>query len=382
VNPGHRRGALLAAALGAVTLSAGVFAPAVAAGADSSPSALPAKVALPQAVPHIPAGTARLGSVPPDRVLNLEVALAGQNPAGLAQAVAAVSTPGSPDYRHYRTSAQYAAEFGPTASEIAQVSSALRAEGLTVGAPDPGSILLPVSGAAATVSAAFGTPLESVQPPNQARAIVNTAAPQIAPSLAGAVTAVVGLDGLFQEHSMLRQKPGSSTTPGSGATPNDGAAPNAATPGSAAGAQNHDLAARASTPQACPAASAAAFGGTYTSTQMASIFGLDQLFGQGRIGIGQTIAVVEFEQYLQSDFNAFESCYGLSSPIRNVVVDGGSGGPPGGHGEAALDTELASFNAPAASLVVYEAPNNNDAQALDMFNRIAGDDTAQIVTTS
>ena len=115
---------------------------------------------------------------------------------------------------------------------------------------------------------------------------------------------------------------------------------------------------------------------------MASIFGLDQLFGQGRIGLGQTIAIVEFEQYAPSDFAAFESCYGLSSPIRNVVVDGGPGGPPAGQGEAALDTELTSFNAPAASLVVYEAPNNNDAQALDMFNRIAGDDTAQVVTTS
>ena len=45
------------------------------------------------------------------------------------------------------------------------MSSALRAEGLTVGTPDPGSILLPVRGTAAAVSAAFGTPLESVQAP-------------------------------------------------------------------------------------------------------------------------------------------------------------------------------------------------------------------------
>ena len=32
--------------------------------------------------------------------------------------------------------------------------------------------------------------------------------------------------------------------------------------------------------------------------------------------------------------------------------------------------------------MVYETPNDNDLQALDMFNRIAGDDTAQVVTTS
>ncbi len=116
---------------------------------------------------------------------------------------------------------------------------------------------------------------------------------------------------------------------------------------------------------------------------MSSIFGLDQVFGQGRIGLGQTIAIVEFEQYAQSDFAAFESCYGLSSPIRNVVVDGGPGGPAAGMGEAALDTQLASFNAPAASLVVYEAPNSaSDISAFHVFDRIASDDTAQVVTTS
>ena len=48
------------------------------------------------------------------------------------------------------------------------MTTALRAEGLTVGTPDPGSTLLPVSGTAAVVSAAFGTPLESVQAPQRA----------------------------------------------------------------------------------------------------------------------------------------------------------------------------------------------------------------------
>ena len=378
MKPGHRRGLLLAAAVGAVTLGAGALAPAAVAGADASPSALPGKVALPQGAPHVPTDAARLGSAPPDQVLDLDVALAGQDPTGLAQAVAAVSTPGSPDYRHYLTPAQYAARFGPTATEVAQVSAALRAEGLTVGTPDQGSNLLPVHGTAAAVSAAFGTPLETVQSPHQAPAIVNTASPQVPASLAGSVTAVVGLDGLFHEHAMVRPKSGLPATPSPGATtPNAAGVPGAGSPGPASGPSSHAVDARASTPQACAAAQAKAIGGTYTSTQMSSIFGLDQLFAQGRIGLGQSIAIVEFEQYSQNDFNAFESCYGLSSPIRNVVVDGGPGGSPGGGGEAALDTELASFNAPAASLVVYETPNDNDAQALDMYDRIASDDSSQ-----
>ena len=115
---------------------------------------------------------------------------------------------------------------------------------------------------------------------------------------------------------------------------------------------------------------------------MSSTFGLDQLFAQGRTGIGQSIAVVEFEKYLPSDVASFQACYGLSNPVNNVVVDNGPSGPPEGTGEAALDIEMAAVNAPSASIAVYEAPNGSDAQAFDLFNRIAGDDSSRVVTTS
>ena len=376
----NRGSAVLAAALGAAALTVGALTPALA-----SSAAPPGRIVLPQGVPHVPAGATQYGAPPAGQVLDLDVVLAGPNPAGLSQAVAAVSTPGSPDYRQYLTAAQYAAQYGPTPAEVAQVSSALRSEGLTVGTPEPGSTLLPVSGTASVVSAALGTPLESVRAPGQsARAIVNTASPQVPASLNGVVTGVVGLDGLFQEHDMLKPGRGATATtesPESPAAPAPSATPST-TPSTTPGAQSNATVAHVGTPQACAGAQGVASAGTYTSTQLASLFGLDQLFGQGRTGIGQSIAIVEFEQYAASDFAAFEACYGLSNSIRNVQVDGGAGGPTQGRGEAALDAELAAFNAPSASLVVYEAPNGDDAQAFDLFNRIASDDSAQAVTTS
>jgi subtilase family serine protease len=313
--------------------------------------------------------------------------LAGQDPTGLTQAVAAVSTPSSPEYHHYLTPAQFAATYGPSPSTVSQVSSALRSEGLAVGTPEAGSILLPVSGTAAVVSAAFGTPLEQVQPSGGSRAVVNTASPQVPSSLTGLVTGVVGLDGAFTEHSMLRKHSPPST--GSAGSGSGSAAPNstsntAPAPTPQSGNNNsHDLAPHAGTPQACGAAASQAGPGLYTSTTLANDFGLNQLFAQGRTGIGQTIAIVEFEKYLASDFAAFQSCYGLGNSIRNVSVDGGPSGPPSGQGEAALDTELAAVNAPSASLVVYQAPNvAGDTVSFDLFNRIASDDSAQVVTTS
>jgi hypothetical protein len=364
--------ALSIAAIGPTAISAfGV-------GASEAAAAQP-KVLLPQAVPNLPAGTARLGAAPSNEALDLDVVLAGQNPSGLTQAVSAVSTPGSPEYHHYLSASQFAATYGPSAGEVAQVSSALRGEGLTVGAPQQGSILLPVSGSAAAVSAAFATPLEQVQAPDHAQAVVNTSPPGVPSSVSSLVIGLVGLDGVFSEHSMERPTPTPTPTPGASSTT---AGPNA--PPAPSGADSSHAIAHAGTPQACAAASSAAPSGSgiYTSTAMSSLFGLNQLFAQGRTGVGQTIAIVEFEQYSSNDFSAFQSCYGLTNPIHNVMVDGGPGGPAAGEGEAALDTELAAFNSPSASLAVYEAPNNNDAQAFDLFNRIASDDTASVVTTS
>jgi pro-kumamolisin-like protein/IPT/TIG domain-containing protein len=383
VRRAHRTAALTGALAG-VALCIGALAPAVglSGAASSAGAAVLPRVTLPQSVPTLPANVARLGTTPASAVLHLDMALAGQDPSGLAAAVNAVSTPGSPEYRHYLTQAQFAAEFGPSAAEVAQVTAALHTEGLTVGTPDPGSLLLPVSGTAAVVSSALGTALQTVHAPGQsANAIVNTTAPSIPSSLAGEVTGVVGLDGLFHEHAMLRTRmphvaPAPSASPSTTTTPNTPSTPAVPAP------QSHALA-RATPPQACAAASSAGGGGLYTSTQLASIYTLDQLFNQGRTGIGQTIAIVEFEQYSLSDFDNFQACYGLSNSIRDVSIDGGPGGPAAGMGEAALDTELAAVSAPSASLVVYEAPNGaTDTSAVDLLNRIASDDTAQVVTTS
>ena len=346
-------------------------------------AAAPGRIVLPQAAPQLPAGSSQLGSAPANQVLDLDVVLAGQDPTGLAQAVAAVSTPGSPEYRHYLTAAQYAAQFGPSPAEVAQVTSAFRSEGLTVGSPEPGSTLLPVSGTASVVSAALGTPLESVQAPGDAaRAIVNTASPQIPASLAGVVTGVVGLDGLVKEHSMIKRGHRRvRVLRGHQRDDRNRPRPQPPVPGSA------DPRARPPSPMSARRRPAPPLrGGLRGHLHLDAaglVFGLDQLLGQGRTGIGQSIAIVEFEQYAASDVAAFQACYGLSNPIRNVPVDGGPGGAPQGNdGEAALDTELAAVNAPSASLVVYEAPNGDDAQAFDLFNRIASDDSSQVVTTS
>ena len=345
-------------------------------------AALPGQIVLPQAAPHVPAGSTQFGAPPAGQVLDLDVVLAGQDPAGLAQAVAAVSTPGSPDYRHYLTAAQYAAEYGPSAAEVAQVSSALRSEGLTVGTPEPGSTLLPVSGTASVVSAALGTPLESVQAPGEsARAIVNTASPQV-PGLPrrrgdrggrprrpgqGALHAQAGPRGgdrggageLAERrpsrteshrrrrparppaHRPRRHPPGLRRRPG------------------------HGLRRHLHLDPARPPSSAS------TSSS-----------GRGAPGSGSPSPSWSSSSTPPATSPPSKRVTGCPTPSATCPSTAARADRPRAPGEAALDTELAAVNAPSASLVVYEAPNGDDAQAFDLFNQIASDDSSQVVTTS
>ncbi len=118
--------AFRSAASCAAALCVGALTPLVISGTAGATTA-PSRVALHGELPTVPSGVTRLGPVPASQVLKLDVGLAGQDPTGLSDAVRAVSTPGSPDYHHFLTSSQFAAAFGPSAAEVAQVSSSLRA---------------------------------------------------------------------------------------------------------------------------------------------------------------------------------------------------------------------------------------------------------------
>ena len=195
------------------------------------------------------------------------------------------------------------------------------------------------------------------------------------------MTAVVGLDGLFHEHAMLRPKSGSAT-PGPAPAPAP-PVPRRRDSGSGSGAQNHDVVAHASTPQACPAAQASAFGGhLHVDADV-----LDLRAGPAvRPGPhrarpddrhrGVRAVLPERLQRVRVLLRAVQPHPQRGRRRRARRAAGRRGRGRARHRAGVLQ------RAGSASLVVYEAPNDNDAQALDLFNRIAGDDTAQVVTTS
>ena len=142
---------------------------------------------------------------------------------------------------------------------------------------------------------------------------------------------------------------------------------------------------KAAAPISCPAANnAQTSSGGFTAQQQAQLYGLNTAYASGDTGVGQTIAVYELGLYGQSDLATYFSCYGLTSSITQTIVDGGisSGYNVGSASEeATLDIEETAALAPGAAIKVYEGPNNNSGPT-DIYQQIADDNTATIVTTS
>jgi subtilase family serine protease len=312
-------------------------------------------------VPALPAGARVTGSVAASTAIHLSIALRSRDAAGLQAFATAVSTPGSAQFRHFLSVAQFAQSFGATADQIAAVQSALRSEGLTVGEPMANHLTLQVSGTAAAVQQAFDTPLAQGTLPTGRTVYANTVAPTLPSAVAADIQGVVGLNDLTTEHPEA-PAPVRTLDPA-----RSGSIANVATGG----------------PQPCPAATSEAVSpGGYTADIIAAAYGFSSLYGAGDLGAGQTIALYELEPYNPTDVTAYQTCYGTSTSITNVGVDN----PPpftsgDDDGEAALDIDQLIGLAPDANIIVYQAPNNSTG-AVDEYSAIVSQDQADVVSSS
>jgi Pro-kumamolisin, activation domain/ell wall binding domain 2 (CWB2) len=347
VRRSHRAGIAVATACGLLlTLAINVSGIASAGTGDTPVGSAPA----------IPLGAQAQGAAPAAQPVSFDVVLRPRNQAALDAFTTAVSTPGSPQYRQFMTPAEYASQFGPTPATISAVTSRLQSLGLTVGTAQ-GS-LLPVSGSVTKVGSALHTSFRQYRLTSGRTARANVAAPQVPSDVVGAVQAIVGLDTLTQLTHAL---------PTISAPSQDIVRSNSPAP-----ALNANL----SGPTACGAAAGPP---GYTASQLASYYGLTSLYSGGTLGSGVTVAIAELEPFTPSDIASYQTCYGTAAQVTPVSVDGGPSG--GQSGEAALDIEDVIGLAPAATIDVYQAPNSLTS-VLHMYQQIATDNVAQVVSTS
>jgi hypothetical protein len=337
-------------------LPAGAKPPAVAGSTRASSNAKRGTV---EATPKIPAGAKRVSSLPGSSSLRVDIILNPPDPTGLAAFARGVSTPGSVDYHHYLTTAQFAARFGPSTAAVATVQGALRSDGLPVGRLSANRLAINLRASAARLARAFSTKFARYRLKSGRVAYANTAPAQLPLDAAVEVQGIVGLDSLVQAQAGAVRVPRSEQR-----TASLPAAPQVQTGG----------------PQPCAAPQTGITTPAYTADQIAAAYGFPALYQQGDLGQGQTVAVIEGEPNLASDIAAYQSCYGTSTSVRYVATDGGIGSGSGS-GEAALDIEQIIGLAPEVHIVVYQSYPEL-LNLYDEFAQAISADTAKVISTS
>jgi subtilase family serine protease len=295
-------------------------------------------VAVPGSAAPTLVGAHRDSAVAADQQVSVAISLKLRNTTQLAAFDTAVSTPGSAEYGHYLTPAQFAAQYSPTTANVTQLRSYLAGAGLTVTSVSGNRQVVDAAGPADKVAAAFDTSLS-----NYTEGSKHYRANDSAVSLPSGVASVVqGVSGLSTR------------------------------------AVAHPNLVPAATPAAAPHATPV---GGYSPTQYDTAYRFNQL---GADGTGVTVALWEFDGYKASNLTAYNTQYGLSGPAATTVtVDGQSydAHPGAGEGEVELDSEIVRGVAPKATQLIYEAPNTDQGQ-IDMANQIVSEDRVSVVSIS
>jgi subtilase family serine protease len=260
-----------------------------------------------------------LGSVPDEFAmphLLLQLRRSPEREQALRAFIDELHRPGSPAFHRWLNAQQFGESYGLASEDLSAIGNWLRSRGFKVNTVYPNGSLIDFGGTAGQVRAAFHTEIHRLDIAG-VRHFANVSDPQIPAALAPAVEGIVALHD-FSPHPM--HKPRAEYT-------FDGGAANAVVP-----------------------------------ADLATIYNLNPLFGEGYSGQGQTIVVIEDTNvYSAADWTTYRSTLGLANYTSGAFTTvhpappGGTNncsdpGVNGDESEAILDAELASAAAPSATI--------------------------------
>ena len=139
------------------------------------------------------AKSAMVGAANEGQTVRLKAFLGFRNPDDLKALLVRQSTPGSADYNHYLTAAQFHQLYAPSAADAAKVEDSLRALGFTVTGRPPSNLYVDFTGTVGQIKTAFAVS-QNLYSYNGKVMRANVEEPTIPASMSGLVKAVVGLD--------------------------------------------------------------------------------------------------------------------------------------------------------------------------------------------
>jgi kumamolisin len=293
-----------------------------------------------------------LAALPQSAALSVTVSLKLGNAEQLESLLEAMYTQGSPQYHQFLTPQQFRERFGPSADTIASVTQHFEAAGLTV--TRAATAQLNLRGSAAAVERAFGVQLHSYLVPATASESsygyhAPLTQPQLPATISGSVQGVFGLD--------TRPRFFPHVHAAAHAPQHQGGPPDTPDPP-----------------------------GLWTVVDFAQYYHVDPLYQHGIDGRGRTVGIMTLAAFTPSDAFRYWASLGLKvapDRITEVQIDGGSGPPSddSGSGETTLDVEQSGGIAPAAKVIVYEAPNTSQG-FIDLFATAIDSNAADTLSTS
>ena len=133
------------------------------------------------------------GAVASSSQVSFDLLLSLRNTAAAQAFVQQVSSPGSAEFHHYLTDAQWVSRFGPTQAGVATAEAWLRHEGFKVGSVAKDRLYVSVAGTALRVERAFGVKLGYYKV-NGHKVRLAKGTMTIPSSLAGVVSGTVGVN--------------------------------------------------------------------------------------------------------------------------------------------------------------------------------------------
>jgi kumamolisin len=305
------------------------------------------------------ADTGALTAIAPRSQLSVTLVMKLNDLAGAETLMNRMSTPGEALYGKFLTKTQFAAQFGPTAAQIARVQAALAIYGLS--AERSSTTTLRVTGLPAAMERAFQVSLHGFTVGAQAnKPGYSYRAPMQRPTMPAAIAplvhGVLGLDTRPAAHTNLQRAPAA---------------------GHPVSVRIAKAASGTTTPPDAP--------GLWTTIDYQDYYNVTPLITAGHIAKNATLGIVTLASFTPSDAATYWKNIGLTkkSRITEVQVDGGAGpiSDVGGSDETTLDVEQSGGVAPGALIRVYEAPNTSQA-FVDAFAQAVDDNIADTISCS
>ncbi|MBU6420844.1 MAG: S8/S53 family peptidase [Gammaproteobacteria bacterium] len=239
------------------------------------------------------------------------------------------------------TPTQFTADYAPTLAQAQEVAAFMRSAGFINITISPNHLLVSGDANAGVVASAFHTRFVQVLTPHGRHAFANSSDIYIPASLQSSVNAVLGLQTVYEMHSLIVHAHNPST---SGLF-------SPLTSGSEVG---------------------------HNPTEFPTIYGANGLASASSVPVG--IITAGSMAQVETDLQYFTSVNGL--PSVNVTVVGPGSSNTSNTDEWDLDSQTIAAMGGVQSLVLYDAASLADSDLTPDFNTVASDDAVKVINVS